>query len=66
MQIKKALITAAGSDQRKLAMQSLVELSCNYINVLRMRGQQLKEVSQLDGWLRDGSKEYIDSICEWE
>ena len=25
MQIKKALITAAGTDQRKLAMQSLVD-----------------------------------------
>lgn len=25
MQIKKALITAAGADQRKLAMQSLVD-----------------------------------------
>lgn len=47
-------------------MTAIPELSCNYINVQRMRGQQLKEVSQLDGWLRDGSKDYIDSICEWK
>jgi hypothetical protein len=33
--------------------------------VSRMRGQQLKEVAQLDGWSRDGSKEYIESICRW-
>ncbi|HEY3369996.1 MAG TPA: UTP--glucose-1-phosphate uridylyltransferase [Prolixibacteraceae bacterium] len=47
-------------------MTAIPELSCTYINVPRMRGQQLKEVSQLDGWLRDGSKDYIDSICEWK
>jgi hypothetical protein len=47
-------------------MTALPELSCSYINVPRMRGQQLKDVSQLDGWLRDGSKDYIDSICRWE
>jgi hypothetical protein len=43
---------------------ALPELTCSYIHVPRMRGQQLKEVSQLDGWLRDGSKDYIDSICQ--
>jgi hypothetical protein len=32
----------------------------------RMRGQQLKEPAQLDGWLRDGSAAYVDSLCEWE
>jgi len=46
-------------------MTAISELSCSFINVARMRGQQLKEVSQLDGWLRDGSKDYIDNICEW-
>jgi UDP-N-acetylglucosamine pyrophosphorylase len=46
-------------------MTALPELTCSFINVSRMRGQQLKEVSQLDGWLRDGSKDYIDNICEW-
>ena len=47
-------------------MTAIPELSCSYINVPRMRGQQLKEVSQLDGWLRDGSKDHIESICKWE
>lgn len=46
-------------------MTSIPDLTCSYINVSRMRGQQLKEVSQLDGWLRDGSKEYIETICQW-
>ncbi len=46
-------------------MTAIPELSCGYINVPRMRGQQLKEVSQLDGWLRDGSKDYIEKICKW-
>lgn len=47
-------------------MTAIPELSCTYVNVPRMRGQQLKEVSQLDGWSRDGSKEYIEGICRWE
>ncbi len=46
-------------------MTAIPELSCGYINVERNRGQQLKEVGQLDGWLRDGSKDYIGNICEW-
>ena len=47
-------------------MTAIPELACTYINVERNRGQQLKEVAQLDGWLRDGSKDYIDQICKWE
>jgi hypothetical protein len=47
-------------------MTALPELECSYVDVSRMRGQQLKEVSQLDGWARDGSKSYIDTICKWE
>ena len=46
-------------------MTAIPELACSYINVSRNRGQQLKEVAQLDGWLRDGSKDYIESICNW-
>jgi hypothetical protein len=34
--------------------------------VPRLRGQQLKEVDQLDGWLRDGSAAYLESLCAWE
>jgi hypothetical protein len=29
------------------------------------RGQQLKEQAQLDGWLRDGSAAYVESLCRW-
>jgi hypothetical protein len=47
-------------------MTAIPELQCSYINVSRNRGQQLKEVSQLDGWLRDGSRDYIDELCKWD
>jgi UDP-N-acetylglucosamine pyrophosphorylase len=46
-------------------MTALPELKTGYFHVPRKRGQQLKEVSQLDGWLRDGSAEYIDKLCDW-
>lgn len=47
-------------------MTALTELECRYLAVSRRRGQQLKEVAQLDGWLRDGSAAYVASLCEWE
>jgi hypothetical protein len=47
-------------------MTALSELKTGYFHVPRRRGQQLKEVSQLDGWLRDGSAAYIDELCDWE
>ena len=28
-----------------------------------LRGQQLKEQAQLDGWLRDGSAAYVEALC---
>ncbi|NLE02986.1 MAG: UTP--glucose-1-phosphate uridylyltransferase [Fibrobacter sp.] len=46
-------------------MSSLSDLQCGYLAVPRMRGQQLKDPSQLDGWANDGSKEYIGSLCEF-
>lgn len=36
-------------------MTALDDLHCQYVEVPRRRGQQLKEVAQLDTWLRDGS-----------
>jgi hypothetical protein len=33
--------------------------------VPRARGQQLKDVAQLDGWARDGSAEYVAGLCDW-
>ncbi len=47
-------------------MSALPEIKCNYLVVPRRRGQQLKEQAQLDGWLRDGSAAYVESLCKWE
>jgi len=46
-------------------MSALPEVDCRYVVVPRLRGQQLKDQAQLDGWLRDGSAAYVESICEW-
>lgn len=46
-------------------MTALPELSCRYVAVPRMRGQQLKDSAQLDGWLRDLSAAYLESLCDW-
>jgi hypothetical protein len=43
-------------------MTALDEIDCAYAVVSRQRGQQLKEPAQLDGWLRDGSAEYVESL----
>ena len=47
-------------------MTALPELDCRFVVVPRRRGQQLKDVAQLDGWLRDGSAAYVESLCDWE
>jgi hypothetical protein len=47
-------------------MTGLAQIGCRFAVVSRRRGQQLKEPAQLDGWLRDGSAAYVDSLCEWE
>jgi len=46
-------------------MTSLSEVECRYVVVSRRRGQQLKEIAQLDTWLRDGSAGYIEGLCGW-
>ena len=46
-------------------MTILPEAQCGYLVVPRLRGQQLKDPAQLDGWLRDGSAEYLRSLCAW-
>ena len=46
-------------------MTALPEMQCQYVVVPRMRGQQLKEQAQLDGWLRDGSAAYVTELCDW-
>jgi hypothetical protein len=46
-------------------MSSLPNVSCEYIAVNTMRGQQMKEPGQLDGWVRDGSGLYLEELCSW-
>jgi hypothetical protein len=46
-------------------MSHLPGLETRYLAVPRLRGQQLKDPAQLDGWLRDGSAAYLESLCEW-
>lgn len=46
-------------------MTTLPDVSVEFFCVPRPRGQQLKEVGQLDGWLRDGSKEYVEALCDF-
>jgi hypothetical protein len=46
-------------------MTGLRELPCAYAVVSRQRGQQLKEPAQLDGWMRDGSADYVNSLADW-
>ena len=47
-------------------MTTLADVDCRFVVVPRLRGQQLKDQAQLDGWLRDGSAAYVESLCEWE
>lgn len=46
-------------------MTALPEFDTRFVAVPRLRGQQLKEQAQLDGWLRDGSAAYIETLCEF-
>jgi hypothetical protein len=46
-------------------MSNLPSIETRYIAVPRLRGQQLKDPSQLDGWLRDGSAAYLETLCDW-
>jgi len=46
-------------------MTSLPEINCRFFVAPIARGQQLKSQAQLDGWKRDGSADYVDSLCDW-
>ena len=46
-------------------MTALPEMDCKFIVTPMRRGQQLKAQSQLDPWKRDGSSDYIESLCQW-
>jgi UTP--glucose-1-phosphate uridylyltransferase len=47
-------------------MSSLPDVTVGYFLVPRCRGQQLKEPAHLDGWRRDGSSDYVESLCDFE
>ncbi|KAA1261672.1 UTP--glucose-1-phosphate uridylyltransferase [Rubripirellula obstinata] len=47
-------------------MTSLPEIDCQFFVTPMQRGQQLKTQSQLDPWKRDGTADYIDSLCQWD
>jgi len=46
-------------------MTALPEVDCRFVVVPRLRGQQLKDIAQLDGWLRDGSAAHVERLCDW-
>jgi hypothetical protein len=47
-------------------MTALPEMNCGFFIVPRLRGQQLKDQAQLDGWLRDGSASFVEGLCDWQ
>jgi hypothetical protein len=47
-------------------MTALPEIDSRFLVVPRLRGQQLKDQAQLDGWLRDGSATYVERLCEYQ
>jgi len=46
-------------------LSSLPDLNCSYLAVDRLRGQQLKDTAQLDGWVNDGSMRHVQSLCDF-
>jgi hypothetical protein len=46
-------------------MTALPDVASKFFVVPRMRGAQLKDQAQLDGWLRDGTAEYVESLCRF-
>ncbi|MDB4676617.1 UTP--glucose-1-phosphate uridylyltransferase [bacterium] len=46
-------------------MTTLPEIDCQFLIAPIHRGQQLKSQDQLDSWKRDGTADYINSLCAW-
>jgi hypothetical protein len=44
-------------------MTALADVDARFVVVPHVRGQQLKEQAQLDGWLRDGSAAHVEALC---
>ncbi len=47
-------------------LSMLPDIESHFLVVPRLRGQQLKDPAQLDSWLRDGSAEYVNRLCQWD
>lgn len=48
-----------------LSKSNFFSAAIRHLAVPCVRGQQLKDPAQLDGWLRDGSAPYLEGLCEW-
>jgi hypothetical protein len=46
-------------------LSALPDLRTSFLAVDRLRGQQLKDPAQLDGWANDGSRDHVLSLCEF-
>jgi hypothetical protein len=46
-------------------MSALPDVESAFLAVTRQRGQQLKDVAQLDGWADDGSLAHVKSLCDF-
>ncbi|MBN2576213.1 MAG: UTP--glucose-1-phosphate uridylyltransferase [Deltaproteobacteria bacterium] len=46
-------------------MTALSDVKSRFLAVPRERGQQLKDVAQLDGWVRDGSMAYVEKLADF-
>ena len=46
-------------------MSALSDVGCDFFVIPLQRGQQLKEQAQLDGWLRDGTAQFVEDLCQW-
>jgi len=46
-------------------LSGLDEVDTAFLVVDRLRGQQLKDPAQLDGWANDGSLDYIANLCDF-
>jgi len=46
-------------------MTTLSDMACGYLAVPRLRGQQLKDLRELDPWSNDGSRDHVASLCEF-
>lgn len=44
-------------------MTGLPDVTCGYLAVPRLRGQQLKDPNQLDAWANDGSKAHVAALA---